>query len=119
MIRVSNHKQVVVKDQGKALQAIVCLIFLSEGVAPGYLHRKRCVLPSRQILAIYLIFLMIQRYSFLHKLLLHFFVPNRSLEKASCLFLMSDLGLIATIKIHNVIIYKSNGVCYEVGFFTF
>ena len=39
---------------GKAFQAIVKEPFLTEGyatLAPGYLHRKRCVLPSRQVLA--------------------------------------------------------------------
>ena len=39
--------------QGKALQAIISLLFSTEGcaaLAPGYLHRKRCVLPSRQVI---------------------------------------------------------------------
>ena len=37
------------KDLGKALQAIVCLFFLSEGVAPGYQHRQADVycLPGK------------------------------------------------------------------------
>ena len=40
------------KDRGKALQAIVCLLFPTEGyaaLAPGYQHRKRCVQPSRLV----------------------------------------------------------------------
>ena len=40
-----------VECRGKAFQAIVCLFLLTEGVAPGYLHRKRYVQPSRLVVA--------------------------------------------------------------------
>ncbi len=47
-----QKESAIVECRGKAFQAIISLLFPTEGyaaLAPGYLHRKRCVQPSRLV----------------------------------------------------------------------